>query len=490
MEATIADIRATAATSVFGEVMSWLEKKLGGSAGDLFGNYGKFANIANIILAYAKFIATYAALETEITVENPPLVRNTNTQAGQRRQLTAKVSMNIGKFQQVNCFRWLLNFGTGLDFNLLNDGPMEGVEVNWHIQSGGTADFYHSGDKSLQLVQFAGNGPRIQDAGTYAGIPGKGGTPVGNLTSTKTDSQGNARILLEGVSRRNAIPAPHIPVMKSAVVMTTVKLKGGDIKGDAADLFGQVSGGMISLGKGEGLGGSAGGMFTLPLELLYRTDWASTAMIEVPVKDWETCESNAWQGTITYSKEFHHNESVGNEKGRSDTSWDESVSATITVRAVDRIGSNGEINVTNANVEMNASYSEKYKSTSTLSCRRPQERTTDLSGEAQSSGSVGVIIAPDGRYRVYYQVPTMSVEGYHVVSWHLEGDCKNPFQAKSGGSKRLMSRLLDMARLDIDGVVDPAKRNELSGTKSEVVERNGGKMTITVKWDLKRCNTY
>ena len=490
MEATIADMRATAATSAFGELMSWLEKKLGGSAGDLFGAYGKFANIANIILAYAKFIATYAGLETEITVENPPLVRNTDTRAGQRRQLTAKVSMKIDKFQQVNCFRWLLNFGTGLDFNLMNDGPLPGVGVNWHIMSGGFADFYHSGDKSQQLVWFTGDGPRIQDAGTYAGIPGKGGVPVGNLTSTKTDSQGNARIILEGVSRRNSIPAPHIPVMKSAVIMTTVKLKGGDIKGDAVDLLGNVSGGLISLGKKEGLGGSAGGMFTLPLELLYRTDWASTATIEVPVKDWETCESNAWQGTITYSKEFHHNESFGNEKGQSERITDESVTATITVRAVDRITNGGDININNANVEMNASYNEKYKSIGKRECNRPLERTTDLSGESQSSGSVAVFITPDGRYKVNYQVPTISVEGYHVSSWRLEGDCKNPFMAKSGGSKTLMSRFVEIARLDIDGVVDPAKPHELSGTKSEVVERNGGKMTITVKWDLKRCNTY
>jgi hypothetical protein len=87
-------------------------------------------------------------------------------------------------------------------------------------------------------------------------------------------------------------------------------------------------------------------------------------------------------------------------------------------------------------------------------------------------------------------VPTISVEGYHASSWRLEGDCKNPFMAKSGGSKTLMSRFVEIARLDIDGVVDPAKPHELSGTKSEVVERNGGKMTITVKWDLKRCNTY
>ena len=489
MEATIADIRATAMTSAFGELMSWVKETIQGSAGKLFEAYGKFANIANILLAYAKFIATYAGLETEITVDNPPLVRNTTVSAGQRRQLTAKVKMNIGKAQQVNCFRWLLNAGTGLDFNLMNDGPLPGVEVNWHLVSGGAADFYDSGDRSQQIVWFTGTGPRIQDAGTYAGASGKPGIAVGNLTKTKTDDQGNARILLEGASRRNHVPSPHIPVMKTAVVMTTVKLKGGDLKGDAVDIVGHVSGGIISLAKKEGLGGASGGMFTLPLELLYRTDWASTATIEVPVKDWETCESDAWQGTITYTKEFNHTQSNSGPKGHDETVQKELVTATFDLRGQERISQSGVINVLNANVQMNASYNETYNSKGTAACTRPLQRTTELSGESQSSGSVGVQMTPDNRYRVNYQVPTLSVEGYHVTSWHLEGDCKNPFMSKSGGSKTLMSRIVEPARLDIEGAVDPKNPHVLTGTKTETIERNGGTMTITVTWNLTRCRT-
>ena len=488
MEATVADIQALATTTAFGELISWVKDKIGGSSGDLFGKYAKFTNILNILLAYAKFIATYAALETEITVENPPLVRNTTVSPGERRQLTARVVMNIGKMQQVNCFRWLLNAGTGLDFNLMNDGPLPGVEVNWRLVSGGTADFYSSGDHSQRIVQFAGTGPRIQDAGTYAGIPGQGGTPVGNLTRTKTDAQGNARILLEGASRRNHIPAPHIPMMKSAVVMTTVKLKGGDIKGDAVDIAGHVSGGLISLGKKEGLGGAAGGMFTFPLELLYRTDWASTATVEVPVKDWETCESNAWQGTITYKKEFDHSWTDGNDKGSSTTSQKESYVATVTFGG-ERISQSGDINVNNANVEVTAAYSEKYNSKSTRACSRPLERSTDLSGASQSSGSVAVFITPDNRYRVSYQVPHVSVEGWHSSSWKLEGDCRNPFMARSGGSKQLMSRGVTPHRVEIDGMLDPKNPHVITGSKTETIERNGGTMTITVTWNMVRCNT-
>ena len=488
MESTVADIRAMATTTAFGELMSWVQQKIGGSAGDLFGAYGKFANIANILLAYAKFIETYAALETEITVENPPLVRNTTTAAGQRRQLTATVSMNIGKMQQVNCFRWLLNAGTGLDFNLMNDGPLGGVEVNWHLVSGGAADFYDSGDRGQQIVWFAGTGPRIQDAGTYAGIAGKGGTPVGNLTKTKTDTQGKARILLEGASRRNHIPSPHVPVMKQAVVMTTVKLKGGDLKSDAVDIVGHVSGGTISLVKKQGLQDAAPGMFTLPLELLYRTNWASTATIEVPVKDWETCESDAWEGTITYKKEFDHSWTDKGDKGQSTTTQKESYSATITFGG-QRISSSGVINVNNANVVTTASYYEKYNSTSNRACNRPLERITELSGNSQSTHSVAVHTTPDQRYRVSYQLPHISVEGMHQTSWRLEGDCRNPFMDKSGGSKSLMSRGIGASPLEIEGVLDPKNPHVLTGSKTETVERNGGTMTITVTWNLSHCNT-
>ena len=489
-ESLVADVRALGLTTAFGELMSFVEKKVGGSAGELFGGYGKFANISNIVLAYFKFILTYANLGTEITVENPPLVRNTSTAAGQKRQLTAKVFMKIGKLQQVNCFRWLLNAGLGLDFNLPNDGPLEGVGVNWHLVSGGFADYYHGGDRDAQIVWFTGTGPRIQDAGTYAGIPGKGGTPVGNLTQTKTDAQGNARILLEGASRRRYIPSPHIPVMKTAVVRTTVKLKGGDIKSDLTDIIGHVSGGMISLGKGQGLTEGSGGMFTLPLELLYRTDWASTAQIEVPVKDWETCERDGWQGTITYKKEFNYTHTHSGEKGYSETVRKESLISNFVVKPVQRISQSGEINMSNADVRTTASYKETYKSRGTRACNRPNDRMTELSGETQSGGSVGVLIHPDMSYWVGYQVPMVKVEGQHVTSWRLEGDCKNPFGARSGGGKSLMKQIVEPSPLEIEGAVDPKNPHELTGSKTETIQDEKGTTTITVTWKLIRCTTH
>ena len=470
IESIVNDLDATLSTWGFGELMSWINEKIGGTAGELFEKYGKFINVANIILAYAKFIATYAALETEITIENPPLVRIKTRGSGYQRTLTAKVTMNIGKWQQVNCFRWLLNYGTGLDFSLMNDGPMEGVVVNWHITEGGFADYYHSGDRDAQLVQFKGTGPRIQDAGTSAGI---GSTAVGNLTSTKTDAQGNAKIILEGANRQKDIPPPHNEVMKKAVVMTTVKLKGGEIKGDAVDLLGHLLGGAL----------------TIPAELLYRTDWASTATLEVPVKDWETCNSNGWEGTITYTKKFENTIVNDNEKGHDETVQKENYTATITFGGERLNSSSGIVNVLNGNTVTTASYYEQYKSTGKRACNRPNERTMDLSSESQSSASVSVMLEPGGRYRVNYQVPSVSVEGQFVTSWRLEGDCRNPYMAKSGGNKSLMSRGIDIHPVEIEGVIDPKNPHVLKGSKTETVERNGGTMTLTVEWDISHCDT-
>ena len=437
MEATINDIRATALTSAFGGLLSWVESRIG-SSGDLVKAYGKFMNVANIVLAYAKFIATYAALETEITIASPPLVRVTRAGSGESRQLTAKVSMNIGKWQQVNCFRWLLNAGTGLDFNLMNDGPLEGVGVSWHIVEGGFAGAYHSGDLSQQIVQFKGTGPRIQDAGTYAGIPGKGGTPVGNLTETKTDAQGNARILLEGANRRNYIPKPHVTVMKKAVVMTTVRLKGGDIKGDAVDVAGHLLGGLL----------------TLPAELLYRTAWASTARIEVPVKDFETCDGG-WYGTVTYHeyREGPKGQYINGSRTHTET---------IEVKG----------NTGTSQGKADAKQIEEIMSPGPRSCGLQFSRHF-ITGSEQRKADVRVVLDGSGGYKLFVNVPAMDITKRSEIS------------ACGHGNKEDMTltdtyKSYGLAVNNVEGKLDPENPVEISGS-FEVHEN------ATLKWNLRRC---
>lgn len=200
-------------------------------------------------------------------------------------------------------------------------------------------------------------------------------------------------------------------------------------------------------------------------------------------------QAEQWRGTITYRQEFSHTENVVGEKGHSETFQKESLVATFDVNIEKRITLDGRAIVNNAIVKTNASYYERYTSTGTRACNKPLRRTTDLSGDSESAGSVGIRIAPDMSYRVYYQVPTINMEGSYEVSWHLEGDCRNPFMTKSGGDRKPMEKLIGAHAVEIEGTLDPKNPRVLTGTKTETVERNGGTMTLTVTWNLIRCQT-
>jgi hypothetical protein len=284
----VMDAVATLSGVGFGELMGYLEEALPASE-DAIGKYSKLVGIANIILAYAKFMQTYASLETTLTLEDgAPLIRTKNSTPGARKNLKAVVRMNIGNWQVYNCLRTAINLA-GIDFATVNDGPAGGVGVTWHLDEGGGKDVYsNAGGLSgkEQIVGITQGGGRIQDGGTGAGV--NAAIQIGNATYTKTDSNGVARVILEGSPQENAKIGKVNPVMKRAKVRTTVKMKAGDLKGESVDVAGQVLGGVT-------------GLITMPLELLYRMDWASTASLIVPVQDWEECDGG-WYGTVTYSE--------------------------------------------------------------------------------------------------------------------------------------------------------------------------------------------
>jgi hypothetical protein len=163
-----------------------------------------FLAAANILLAYAKFIQTYAALETMITAEDSaPLVRTRNAAPGGRKKLQASVRLNIGKWQDYNCLRMAMNVMTGLDFSTMNDGPLGGVGVQWSLTEGGGRDYYSNrtgvNESGEQIVGFsAENAKRIQDKGVAAG------SGLVNWTFNKTSDKGISEIILVGTPQSDA----------------------------------------------------------------------------------------------------------------------------------------------------------------------------------------------------------------------------------------------------------------------------------------------
>ena len=449
---TVHDVLALGLTEFWGGMLG--ETKL-----------GKAVNIASVILAYAQLIATYAALETEITVEGAPLVRTKNSTPGERRRLTAKVTMNIGEYQKFNCFRHMLNFFTGLDFKLLDDGPIEGAEVNWHVEQ----EFDAS---NRGIAGITDGGPRIQDAGTYAGVAGRPGVAVHNATRSKTDKNGEARTFLEGSPKVPYVAPPLRTVMKDVTVRTTIRLKAGDIKGDAVDLAGQVLGGV-------------GGLITMPVELLYRIDWASTAWLTVPVRDHERCDGE-WYGTITYRETFKYERQFQERNQTGNWRREESYEADLEV--TNREPTPSQVIVLNATVKARATSRETRfgKGTSTSLCNLENNMTSNRSGNYEQLQKIGVMLTPDGRYTVSSALPSVDVSGEMKKSTKVL-ECNNPFVKPSPETTSPVNGRISVAAPDIEGVIDPAKPNELKGSKTvEIPERNGTR-TGVLTWNLVRC---
>ena len=488
--ATVLDAGAVIITTGWDKLLDYLR------AQSLFAErYAKFVKTFNILSAYAQFIMTYAMLETEISVNDPPLVRTTTTVPGGERRLTAKVRMNTGAFENINCFRTALNVATGLDANLIKDGPLEGVEVNWHLVEGGD-ELLHSGTRGI--VGFKNEGPRIQDSGAYAGIPGKGGTPVHAIPRGKTDKDGVASICLQGKPHVPYIRQPRVPVMKRAVVMTTIKIKAGDIKGDAVDVAEQALGGIA-------------GLITLPVELLYRTDWASTAWLEVYVKDWQEC-NRGWSGTITVTAKSHEmtdNMPNGPEgwtlSHTTEVTKDIEYSFTLTGEEDTSQGfqngyfADAQMKIDDSTVQVRKQRESGFCDTGNRDARG-NKITVKVQGVSTSTNSV--VKTADGTARATVYIASRGAAGYNIL---IEPD-KSPIAGKeewktvhhfpecplweraNSHSEEPRLRPFYLPRIEFLATYDPNNPGIIWGTLIERDARSDG--TVTYKWDLQRCDTY
>jgi hypothetical protein len=405
--------------------------------------------------------------------------------------------MDVGKWENVNCIRTALNVATGIDFSLLSDGPLEGVEVNWKLDEGGAGDFSsNSGGVTgkRQIVGFWNGGPRIQDAGTYAGIPGKPGVAVGNTTRVKTDKEGLARVFLQGSPRVPYVAPPMLPVMKQAVVRTTIKLKGGDIKGDAVDIAGQAFGGVAAL-------------TTMPLELLYRTDWASTAALEVPIKDWEECE-RGWYGTITVTgkQKQTRDEMPGGPRG-----WSLSRVTEITndfeykfvlngVKDTSQGFQNGyfadaKLKVDNSDITVEKDRKGGFCDTGRRDARGSKitEKVEGISTHTSTRSLKG-----SGSVRTTVYVAQRGAEGYNILIETIppisgttlrKAEVHFPpcplWERVNSSDPEESVQQIHLPRIEFLASFDPKDPGSISGTRVIRDERTGG--TITYTWELQVC---
>ena len=420
---------------------------------------GGAAAIASTLLAYAQFIAAYAALEAEVTMDAQPLVRTKkmSPQTGERRQLTGIVKLNIGNAQMLNCFRALL-IAVGLDFSLPNDGPVKGAQVSWYGVDGFdlSAAPLHGGSEAI--VQFAS---------TDASHPVK---------DAVTGDDGKVQVGVEGRGQRKNVSNDATAVNKSAKVRLQVALKGADLFGDLQEAAGTAAGGLI-------------GLATLPLSILQRAQWASVGHHTFPVRDWRDGPAE-WVGTIKYTKTTEFNESHAGEAAHNEQSHSEKL--TLNVNITDRLEGSDAFGGSGAALKGTAQANFTSRVTRSggrltrcsgvvTDMKSLQVQTGEGSGSGTARASVG--IAADGQYSIsispevtltYRTDATSQTMGYGKMCQIENRTIPSPTSVASAP--------LSTSLIQGDGRIDPSMPDKLSGSSTE----REGRTTHTITWDLQR----
>jgi hypothetical protein len=484
-ERTIMDLTAAAAgwgvggfdgigSFTFGGVLGTMENAGWNGASQ----YKSAAGYASILLAYAKFIATYAALEVKVTLDGEPLVRTKDVRpaSGERKDLTATVRMNVGKAQMINCFRIMLN-AAGLDFSLPNDGPVKGAQVDWEGVAGfdEAAAALHDGPD--QIVRFVGDqGSQYQSGGAF--------TSFNAMTKSVTDADGKARITVEGVGQKKKLAADVHKRTKQASVRVNVALQGADLVGDFKDAAINSTAGVKLL-------------ITAPLDILSRARWASAGHLTFDVTDWS--DEGKWSGTVTVTTTRSTTTKSEGTKSRGTSQETETLEASLHVTDTIQDVSNGGNIVGNMNASASAHYTIEAESAGTSIGAGCNGRDLPYSAHKWAEGSFGggdvqIVVVIQG------SVVHMGVNssGFHIPYSGTQDtdEGRNRTESKmtfkgvtSSCTSETVSRSTTISgtagigTIDVAGQVDPNDPDHIHGS---VTKQFGADTTQTVTWDLKR----
>ena len=438
---TFGDYAAVAATTIFGATVD----AMGGAAA----KYGQAVQKANFVLMLAKFIATYAMLEQDLSIEGGKLTRTKTKEAGIQTTLTDRVSIQETWAQYVNCAREILNSG-GLDVTLPESGPVKNVKVWWSIERG---------RDELVFFPFAQAGPS-----------------GGGFSSTKEDGVAKAFITgfgqHEDLSRRRIVQIDKQASVRTSTQVKSTKLENlGDALGTAGD-FGSL---IIAFFTGDWQG-AVGGLIT---ETFYRSAWGYSEPFEFTVTDWEPCK-NVWSGKINYLETFVK---VGSatRPGINQTSWSE----ILTYSAQTEIVQSRPDAEPAGNSHGEASLTRMRLSRGLTQCYYNGGQLTNLKGSGDSNAYLSVILKPNGDYTVGYTLPIVDAEGTYNVWTKKQGQCNNPFNMEKSDTMKETGKLGPEGHVEIRG--NTKTPDVLTGSRTEKREVRDGVRTATVTWVLQRC---
>lgn len=428
---------------------------------------------------------TYATLDAEITMDADLLTRTKTMADGEKRQLAAKVKLDIGNWQIANCVRPALN-SAGLDFSLPADGALANVRVDWMLESGGQSwgnridNMIGETFDSDQLVYldwqpFA----KADDKGKYYAY---------------TDDEGVAKTYMVGYRQPKDLSGKSVkPVMKAVEVyldiqVKTMKLRTGT---DAAGTANDIAGSAIAFWTGDLPGAAAATL----AETTYRSPYGFSKKHKFPVKDWAPCDGG-WRGTITYKKVQFNNAVYEHRDGRMN-----SLKYFTAGRETDQY--DGRINVgpseENPNV-LNGFGIAAYRRTmfqydrsdATTSCGNKAGSLRQVTNESvrnenyslagSGESDVSLFIHSNGVGLINFKLPDAQGDFSSSSNSAVSGGC-GPKPPNSTLDKRPYRKEGELYTIN-DVKADPDNPNVLKGSRT--IKGEHGR-SIVVTWDLYRC---
>jgi hypothetical protein len=273
-----------------------------------------------------------------------------------------------------------------------------------------------------------------------------------------------------------------LQVRKNARVVTSIKIKAGEIKGDLVDVYGQAA-------------DLLPGLLAMPAELLYRTSWAASGALNVPVVDWEECKGG-WYGTITRTTKYRKDEPVETRHSTTHTGydeWTEKLELIITGEQDTKAGlTNGyfaagkivfDQTVYSKSNDQKFSCTERRGRISSLKSGKKIE-TYEKRNKADMPADTTVYIMVIGnRGTLDFHVPDIKGESFYKETFESPCSEANRNGTKSGKSDYPFERIAADA-LDFVVEADPNNPDALHGSRT--VKNSDGSESIYT-WDLVRC---
>lgn len=310
-------------------------------------------------------------------------------------------------------------------------------------------------------------------------FPNAAAGPSGGGFSS-TDDDGVAKALITGfpqkedLSRRRTLAMPKTASVRASAQVKSTKLK------DAEGMLG-TPGDYGSLILAFFTGDVAGAIVGMVTENFYRAAWGYSEPYEFEVTDWEPCE-NVWAGNIGYSERYIE---IGfaSRPGVNMARWSEVQNYTANTTITQSRPDAEPAGTSTAQAEL----TKKRFSTGLTQCYMVNNIETVVKGSAEANAYLNVGIRPDGRYTVGYTLPLVQATGTYSVSTKKAGQCNNPFNAGKDDTQQQTLKISPDTSLQIEGRVDPASPDVLTGSATETREVRGGIRTARVTWSLQRC---